>query len=106
MLHTDLYAENIVFNSDHEPVFIDPHPKIGTPAFDWAVWCVYYRDNDGFTNRFDLCRSQAPALADEALAWSLTLAVDGALYYSDKEDPRVATTLSILESPELANLCR
>ncbi len=106
MLHTDLYAENIPFNHDKRPIFIDPHPKVGGPSFDWAIWCVYYRHDDGFANRIALCRSQVPDHADETLAWSFTLAVDGALYYSANNDPRLEAMLSIIASPDLVNLGR
>lgn len=42
MLHSDLYAENVLFDEQERAVFIDPHAKIGSSAFDWAFWCVYY----------------------------------------------------------------
>src|SRR2546430_5442715 len=61
MLHSDLYAENVLFDTNGEPVFIDPHAKIGSPAFDWAFWCVYYVPTGGFADRVALCRSFAPA---------------------------------------------
>ncbi|MQA10176.1 MAG: phosphotransferase [Pseudonocardiaceae bacterium] len=104
MLHSDLYAENVVFDAEQVPVFIDPHPKIGSPAFDWAFWCVYYRQDGGFATRVALCRSHVPDLANEVLAWSLTLAVDGALYYTENNDPDAAMMLQVLASPELAHV--
>ncbi|WP_162830106.1 aminoglycoside phosphotransferase family protein [Amycolatopsis palatopharyngis] len=104
MLHADLYAENILFDSNLTPVFIDPHPKVGSPAFDWAFWCVYYRQDGEFATRIRLCRSRVPGLHDEVLAWSLTLAVDGALYYKANDETNVAAMQLVISSPELASL--
>lgn len=103
MLHADLYAENVLFDEQDEPVFIDPHPKIGPSAFDWAFWCVYYT-KDGFTDRVELCRKQERAEMDEILAWAATLVIDGALYCLDTKDRTAAVTLSLLESPALTPL--
>lgn len=104
MLHADLYAENVLFDSDGEPVFVDPHAQIGSPAFDWAFWCVYYLPTSGFTDRVALCREYAQDELEEALAWSVTLAVDGALYYLDTGDDRVSAMLAVLDSEPLARL--
>lgn len=60
MPHSDLYAENVLFTTSGQPVFIDPHPKIGSPAFDWAFWCVCCRPDGGFAARVALCRSRIP----------------------------------------------
>lgn len=106
MLHADLYAENILFDEQGEPVFIDPHPMIGSAAFDWAFWCVYYAATDGFEERVELCRHHTPCDMDEVLAWVVTLAVDGALYYLDTKDTRVDAMLAVLDSPVLASLLR
>ena len=103
MLHADLYAENVLFDEQGEPVFIDPHPKIGSSAFDWAFWCVYYTA-DGFTDRVELCRKQGRAEMDEVLAGAATLVIDGALYCVDAKDHTAAQTLSLLESPTLTPL--
>lgn len=106
MLHADLYAENVLFDEQRRPVFIDPHAKIGSPAFDWAFWCVYYVPTAGFTERVELCRHHTSCDMDEVLAWVATLAVDGALYYLDTEDARTGAMLSVLDSPVLASLLR
>lgn len=106
MLHSDLYAENVLFDGDGRPVFIDPHAKVGSPAFDWAFWAVYYISIEGFAERAALCRVIAPEQYDEMLAWSLTLAVDGGLYYLDVVDERVDYMRSLLASEELAPLLR
>jgi streptomycin 6-kinase len=104
MLHSDLYAENILFNQDRSPVFIDPDPKVGAPAFDWAFWCVFYQENTGFSTRLTACRSRVPALVDEVLAWALTLAVGRAMYYLENNNSNAVAMRSVLSSPELAIL--
>ncbi|MGH3598807.1 MAG: aminoglycoside phosphotransferase family protein, partial [Pseudonocardiaceae bacterium] len=103
MLHADLYAENVLFDQDQRAVFIDPHAKVGSPAFDWAFWCVYYMPDSGFADRIGLCRERVPALFDEVLAWSLTLVVDGALHYLETRDhPAMTAMQEVLRSPILA----
>ncbi len=104
VLHADLYAENVLFDADGKPVFIDPHAKIGSPAFDWAFWCVYYLPTSGFEDRVALCREYVPDEFEEALAWSATLAVDGALYYLDTDDDTASAMLAVLDSEPLAQL--
>lgn len=104
MLHSDLYAENVLFDLDQTPIFIDPHAKVGSPAFDWAFWCVYYTPNEGFADRVALCREQVPDLVDEVLAWSATLAVDGCLYYLDTDDPTAMAMLDDLRDPLLSSI--
>ena len=76
MLHSDLYAENVLFDEHSLPVFIDPHPKIGSAAFDWAFWCVYYVPAEGFAKRIELCRQHTPCDMNEVLAWAATLSAD------------------------------
>lgn len=104
MLHSDLYAENVLFDVDQTPIFIDPHAKVGSPAFDWAFWCVYYTPTEGFAERVALCREQVPDLVDEVLAWCATLAVDGCLYYLDTDDPTAMAMLDDLRDPLLSSL--
>jgi streptomycin 6-kinase len=104
MLHSDLYAENVLFDRTGRAVFIDPHAKIGSPAFDWAFWCVYYEPTAGFEARVALCRELVPSRFDEVLAWSMTLAVDGALYYLETGDDTAGSMLEVLDSPFLANV--
>lgn len=104
MLHSDLYAENVLFDHAGRPVFIDPLPKIGPPAFDWAFWCVYYKPTSGFADRVALCREHVPEYVEEVLAWAATLAVDGALYYLDSGDDTALSMLDILDSPALSRV--
>lgn len=104
MLHSDLYAENVLFDHARRAVFIDPHAKIGSPAFDWAFWCVYYQPTAGFAERVALCREHLPAMFDEVLAWSVPLAVDGALYYLEAGDDTASSMLDDLNSPILAGV--
>lgn len=104
MLHADLYAENVLFDEYNRPVFVDPHAKIGSPAFDWAFWSVYYISTEGFADRVGICREVVPHLSEEMLAWSLTLVIDGGLYYLEVGDERIAYMRSLLGSNELAPL--
>ncbi|SES49336.1 aminoglycoside phosphotransferase family protein [Actinokineospora terrae] len=98
LLHSDLYAENVAFDHKGRPVFIDPHAIIGSPAYDWAFWAVYYQFDTGFQQRLDLCFAQAADLAEEAIQWMVTLAVDGALYYLENEEPQVDSMLRVLQA--------
>jgi len=96
VLHADLYAENALFDEAGEPVFIDPYPMVGPPAFDWAFWCVYYRPTAGFADRLDLCLRHAACPVADVAAWVATLAVDGALYYLETGDPTAYSLIDIL----------
>lgn len=102
MLHSDLYAENVLFDPHQRPVFIDPHPVVGSPAFDWAFWCVYYEPTGGFAERVRLCRGNAEADMTEILEWVVTLAVDGALYYLDTNDATASAMLDVLDTPAVS----
>jgi streptomycin 6-kinase len=104
MLHADLYAENVLFDRAGRAVFIDPHAKVGSPAFDWAFWCIYYMPTVGFAERVALCREQVPTVFDEVLAWAVTLAVDGALYYMETGDNTANSMLEVIGSPVLAGI--
>ncbi|MGH3734667.1 MAG: aminoglycoside phosphotransferase family protein [Micromonosporaceae bacterium] len=95
MLHADLYAENITFDEQGQPVFIDPHPMLGPAAYDWAFWCVYYTAEQ-FNRRLDLCHESAAVPFDEALRHIAVLALDGYLYYLDTDDPRAGSTRAVL----------
>lgn len=96
-------AENVLFDQARYAVFIDPDAKVGSPAFDWAFWCVYYVPTAGFAERVTLCSEQVPTMFDEVLAWSATLAVDGALYYLETGDDTASSMLAIINSPILAD---
>lgn len=103
MLHSDLYAENVLFDSSGRAVFIDPHAKVGPPAFDWAFWCVYYESVAGFDQRAAICRQHVPELYEEILKWSLTLVVDGGLFYLDTGDERATEMRALIGSTELVS---
>ena len=88
LLHADLYRENVVFDHRGAPVFVDPLPMIGDPAFDWAFFTVYY----------DLAADPRPRLRAAAeisgidqrilLPWCLLLCGDGLLFYRQTGDHR------------------
>jgi streptomycin 6-kinase len=96
LLHADLYRENVLFDHDGRPVFIDPLPMTGDPVFDWAFWIVYY----------DLARDPSPRLLTAVrvggiclaglLPWCLTLCLDGLLYYVETADPRVMRMIEVM----------
>jgi streptomycin 6-kinase len=98
LLHGDLYRENVLFDVDARPVFIDPLPMFGEPAFDWAFWIVYY----------DLLRDPLPRLRmasaignippADLLPWCLTLCVDGLLYYGETGDPRAPRMTAVMNT--------
>jgi streptomycin 6-kinase len=96
LLHGDLYRENVLFDHDGRPVFIDPLPMTGDLVFDWAFWAVYY----------DLVRDPSPRLLTAArvggisptrlLPWCLMLCLDGLLYYVETTDPRVTRMIEVM----------
>lgn len=95
MLHADLYAENVPFDADGQPVFIDPHPMVGPAAYDWAFWCVYYTA-EGFDHRLRLSHDIAAVRFDDVVRHAALLALDGYLYYLDTSDPRAKSIRDVL----------
>ena len=104
VLHADLYAENVLFGDVGEPVFIDPYPMVGPPAFDWGFWCVYYRPAAGFADRLGLYLQHAACPVADVAAWVATLAVDGALYYLETGDPTAYALIDILRHAAVRGL--
>ena len=41
LIHGDLWSGNLIFNSEGEPVFIDPAIYYGHPEMDWAMHSVF-----------------------------------------------------------------
>lgn len=79
MLHGDLYADNIIFDTSGHPVFIDPRGLRGPAEYDWAFWCLYYLET-GFDGRIALLGSlfvDTPTV----LQWVAVLAADGVRYH-------------------------
>lgn len=99
LLHSDLYAENILFDGSGTPVFIDPLAHVGDMAFDWAFWSVYYTPLEGFERRLSLCAAYAPCSIARIIGWAATLAADGALFYIETGDQRASEMLRILSTP-------
>ena len=100
LLHGDLYRENVVFDRDARPVYVDPLPMVGDPVFDWAFWVVYYDLLRDPVPRLRLATAVSEVPLPDLLPWCLTLCVDGLLYYRETRDPReprmgdVMTTLA------------
>jgi streptomycin 6-kinase len=96
LLHADLYRENVLFDHNGRPAFIDPLPMTGNSVFDWAFWTVYY----------DLARDPSHRLLTAArvggicpmglLPWCLMLCLDGLLYYVETADPRVMRMVEVM----------
>jgi streptomycin 6-kinase len=96
LLHADLYWENVLFDVNGRPVFVDPLPMVGDPVFDWAFWIVYY----------DLLRDPVPRLLlasaigeiqeAELVSWCLCLCVDGLLFYRETGDPRAPRMADVM----------
>lgn len=89
LLHADLYKENVPFDEAGQPVFIDPLPMIGDPAFDWAFWVVYYDLTRDPLSRLRLAVTHSGIPADVLRPWCLMLGLDGLLYYDETGDTRM-----------------
>ena len=106
LLHSDLYAENVLFDEAGAPVFIDPLAHVGDMAFDWAFWSVYYTSLEGFERRLGLCKAYAPCPITRISQWAATLAADGALFYIETEDERAREMLRILSTDTIGDVLR
>ncbi len=102
LLHADLYRENVPVNGDGKPVFLDPLPMVGDPAFDWAIFVVYFALAED-----PLPRLRAAVEAEVAtralLPWCLALCLDGLLYYrevGDEREPRMVEVMTTLAKSE------
>ena len=98
LLHADLYQENIAFTQSGRPVFLDPLPMVGDPAFDWAFWTVYYDLARDPVCRLRLGSAHSGIAVPELLPWCLTLCFDGLLYYYETADPRAARMTEVIAS--------
>jgi streptomycin 6-kinase len=106
LLHADLYRENVLFDLDRRPMFVDPLPMVGNRALDWAFWVVYYDLLRDPVPRLRLACAVAEIPAAELLPWCLCLCVDGLLYYRETGDPRaprMADVMAVLA--ERVNAC-
>lgn len=98
LLHGDLYQENIPFDQNGRPVFLDPLPMIGDPAFDWAFWTVYYDLMRDPVHRLQLAGTYAEIPVEELLPWCLTLSLDGLLYYYEYADSRLGRMVEVIKT--------
>jgi len=98
LLHADLYRENIPFRSDGSPVFTDPLPMVGRPAFDWAFWVVYYNLATDPMVRLNLASASGRISQADLLPWCVALCLDGLLFYREVGDPRTTRMRQVLEA--------
>jgi streptomycin 6-kinase len=101
LLHADLYRENVLFDVNSRPVFVDPLPMVGDPVFDWAFWVVYYDLMRDPVPRLRLASAIGEIQEAELVPWCLCLCVDGLLFYRETGDPRaprMADVMAILSA--------
>jgi len=98
LLHADLYRENIPFDRSGNPVFIDPLPMMGDPAFDWAFFTVYYDLARDPVRRLELASRYSSIPIVGLLPWCLLLCFDGLLYYHDVGDMREPRMVEVLSA--------
>jgi streptomycin 6-kinase len=90
LLHGDLYRENVLFSDAQQPVFLDPLPMLGSAAFDWAFWVVYYEVERGFEDRLALAQTVSGLPVQDIRRWCTVLFLDGLLYYLERHDSRTS----------------
>lgn len=96
LLHADLYRENVPFNHEGKPVFLDPLPMIGDAAFDWAFFVVYF-DLAGDPVARLRAATEASGIASRALLpWCFTMCLDGLLYYREVGDDRERRMIAVM----------
>jgi streptomycin 6-kinase len=96
LLHADIYRENVLFDVNGRPVFVDPLPLTGDPVFDWAFWVVYYELIQDPVPRLRLASAIAEIQEAELVPWCLCLCVDGLLFYREAGDPRAARMADVI----------
>jgi streptomycin 6-kinase len=96
LLHADLYRENVLFDVDRWPVFVDPLPMVGNPVFDWAFWVVYYDLLQHPVPRLRLASAIGQIQEAELVSWCLCLCVDGLLFYRETGDPRALRMADVM----------
>jgi streptomycin 6-kinase len=96
LLHADLYRENVPFGHQGQPVFLDPLPMVGDPAFDWAFFVVYFALADGPVDRLHTAAEASGIAVRVLLPWCLKLCLDGLLYYHEVGDGREARMVKVM----------
>jgi streptomycin 6-kinase len=96
LLHADLYRENVLFDHNGRPVFIDPLPMTGDPVFDWAFWTVYYDLARDPSHRLLTAARVGGICPTRLLPWCLILCLDGLLYYVETADPRITRMIEVM----------
>ncbi len=98
MLHADLYRENLLFDTDGAPAWIDPRGRRGPAEYDWAFWAVLY-DRGGFTVRLKIATDVGEVDRQALLTWVAITAADGLHYHLEVDDRSAAQEmLAILTS--------
>lgn len=96
LLHADLYCENVLFDHQGCPVFVDPLPMVGDPAFDWAFFVVYFALAEDPLPRLRAATEGSGIAVRALLPWCLTLCLDGLLYYREVGDEREARLTEVM----------
>lgn len=96
LLHADLYRENVPFDHDGKPVFLDPLPMVGDPAFDWAFFVVYFDLAEDPLPRLNAATEASSVTPRALLPWCLTLCLDGLLYYHEVGDDREPRMVEVM----------
>jgi len=96
LLHADLYRENVLFDHNGRPVFIDPLPMTGDPVFDWAFWTVYYDLARAPSHRLLTAARVGGICPTRLLPWCLMLCLDGLLYYVETADRPVTRMIEVM----------
>jgi streptomycin 6-kinase len=91
-----LYRENVLFDIDQRPVFIDPLPMVGDPVYDWAFWVVYYDLLSDPLPRLTVAAAVSGIPPEELLPSCLMLCVDGLLYYREGGDRRASRMADVM----------
>ena len=100
LLHADLYRENVLFDDRGEPVFVDPLPMIGDPAFDWAFFAVYYDLADDPRPRLRAAAEISRIDQQTLLPWCRIQCLDGLLFYRETGDHRAGRMVEVMTALE------
>jgi streptomycin 6-kinase len=98
LLHADLYRENVPFTDAGRPVFLDPLPMLGDPAFDWAFFIVYFDIACDPITRLRLATLVSRIDVGTLVPWCMRLCLDGLLYYREIDDAREPRMIEVMSA--------